>query len=112
MYGGSWGLSWNEILKRFKIYATANPHSDWVALYNESKNFDEKSRFPLNVDFAINALLVQKIEKEKGFSYVIELLSCGKKEPGNENYFNALEKIKGIRKGYFNSNVWELIKGN
>jgi hypothetical protein len=112
LYGGSWGLSWNEILKRFKIYATANPHSDWVALYNESKNFDEKSRFPLNVDFAINALLVQKIEKEKGFSYVIELLSCGKKEPGNENYFNALEKITGIRKGNFNSNVWELIKGN
>ena len=112
LYGGSWGLSWNEILKRFKIYAAANPNSDWVALYDESKNFDEKSRFPLNVDFAINALLVQKIEKEKGFSYVIELLSCGKKQPGNENYFNALEKITGISKGNFNSNVWELIKGN
>ncbi len=112
LYGGSWGLSWNEMLKRFKIYAAANPQSDWVALYNESKNFDEKSRFPLNVDFMINALIVQKIEKEKGFSSVIELLSCGKKEPGNENYFRALEKITGISKANFNSNVWGLIKGN
>ncbi len=112
LYGGSWGLSWNEVLKRFKIYAAANPDADWVALYDQSKNFDEKSRFPLNVDFAINALLVQKIEKEKGFSSVIELLSCGKKQPGNENYFKALEKITGIDRANFNENVRDLIKGN
>jgi len=112
LYGGSWGLSWNEILNRFKTNAHAHPDADWIALYNESKNFDEKSRYPLNVDFVINALLVQKIEKEKGFSYVVELLSCGKKQPGNENYFIALEKITGITKADFNSNVWTLIKAN
>jgi hypothetical protein len=83
-----------------------------LTLYNESKNFDEKSRYPLNVDFVINALLVQKIEKEKGFSYVIELLSCGKKQSGNENYFSALERITGITKADFNSSVWALIKVN
>jgi len=112
LYGGSWGLSWKEILDRFSTYATANPNSDWFSLYNESKNFDEKGKFPLNVDFAINALIVQKIEKEKGFASVIELLSCGKKEKGNEKYFQVLEKITGISKKNFNDTIRNLIKNN
>ena len=112
LYGGSWGISWSDILGKFKTYATENPNADWISLYNESKNFDEKGKFPLNVDFVINALVVQKIEKEKGFSSVIELLSCGKKEKGNENYFKALEKITGISKSNFNDNIWKLIKAN
>jgi hypothetical protein len=112
LYGGSWGISWKDILEKFKTYAIANPNADWLSLYNESRNFDEKGKFPLNVDFVINALVVQKIEKEKGFPSVIELLSCGKKEKGNDDYFKALEKITGISKTNFNTNVWTLIKTN
>jgi hypothetical protein len=112
LYGGSWGISWKDILEKFKTYATANPNADWLSFYNESKNFDEKGKFPLNVDFAINALVAQKIEKEKGFPSLIELLSCGKKEKGNENYFKALEKITGISKNNFNVMVWTLLKAN
>lgn len=112
LYGGSWGLSWEEILKRFKAYAAANEKADWLALYNESRNFDEKATRPLRVDFAINALLVRKIETEKGFPAVLELLSCGKKEADNVNYFKALEKITGISKSDFNSRVVSLIKEN
>ncbi len=52
---------------------------------------------------------MQKIEKENGFPAVIELLSCGKKEAGNENYFNALKKITGIDKANFNKNVLQLM---
>lgn len=109
LYGGSWGLSWKEILNKFKTYAHAHPDADWFTLYNESKNFDEPAKFPLNVDFVINALIVEKVEKEKGFPSVIALLSCGKKEKSNENYFTALEKVVGISKAKFNSSVWELI---
>jgi hypothetical protein len=110
LYGGSWGISWEDILNKFKAYAIANPNADWGTLYNDSKNFDEKGKFPLNVDFVINALLVQKIEKGKGFLAVVELLSCGKKERGNENYFKVLEKITGITKSNFNTSVEMLIK--
>ena len=110
LYGGSWGLSWKEILEKFKVYANANKNADWFVLYNESKNFEEQGKPPLNIDYVINALLVQKIDKEKGFLSVMELLSCGKKEKGNENYFKALETITGINKTNFNENVWTLIK--
>jgi len=112
LYGGSWGMSWKDILEKFKTYANVNPNADWLLLYNESKNFDEKGKFPLNVDFVINALIVQKIEKEKGFSSVMGLLSCGKKEKANDNYFKALEKITAISKTNFNATVWTLIKAN
>ena len=55
LYGGSWGLTWQEILTKFKIYAASNADADWIVLYNESKNFDEKAKYPLNVDMVINA---------------------------------------------------------
>lgn len=109
LYGGSWGMTWEEILAKFKVFAAANPKADWLSLYNESKNFDEKAKYPLNVDFVINALIVRKIEKEKGFAAVIELLSCGRQEKGNGNYFNALEKITGVKKSGFNAYVRALI---
>lgn len=109
LYGGSWGLTWEEILVKFKAFAAANPKADWLSLYNESKNFDEKAKYPLNVDFVINALIVRKIEKEKGFAAVVELLSCGRQQKGNENYFKALEKITGVKKSGFNAYVWSLI---
>jgi hypothetical protein len=41
----------------------------------------------------------------------MELLGCGKREAGDANYFKALEKLTGINKGNFNSEVWKLIKG-
>jgi hypothetical protein len=111
LYGGSWGvMTWKEVLEKFKAYAGAHKDADWLALYNEGGKFDEKLTYPLRVDFAINALLVRKIEKEKGFSAVIELLSCGKKEAGNANYFKALEKITGISESDFNSTIARLIK--
>ncbi len=107
--GGSWGLSWEEILSRFKKYAAANPNADWLALYNESTNYDKGAKFPLNVDYTINALIVEKLEKEKGMGAVKELLSCGRRVDGNENYFKALEKTTGITKANFNKKVWEMI---
>jgi hypothetical protein len=54
LYGGSWGLTWEDILRKFKAFAAADPNADWLTLYNESTNFDEKAKYPLNVDFAKN----------------------------------------------------------
>jgi hypothetical protein len=113
LYGGSWGvMSWKDVLEKFKAYAAANENADWLALYNDNRIFDEKDAHPLRVDFAVNALFVQKIEREKGFAAVMELLSCGKKEADNANYFKALEKITGISKSNFSSKVASLIKEN
>jgi hypothetical protein len=109
LYGGSWGLSWKEILDRFRRYAANNPGGNWLELYNASKNFDPTGKYPLNVDFAINALIAQKLEREKGFPAVIELLSCGRKQKDNGNYFAALKKLLQVDQAGFNDFVNGLI---
>jgi hypothetical protein len=111
LYGGSWGISWQQILKMFKEKVASNPKTDWLALFDGKQlNFGESMEKHLMADYVVNALIVEKIEKEKGFSAVKELLSCGKQEKSNDNYFKALEKLTGINKSNFNENVWELIK--
>ncbi|QOG02335.1 hypothetical protein [Flavobacterium sp. MDT1-60] len=112
LYGGSWGISWQEILKTFKEKVASNPKTDWLtlALYTPQVNFGESQQKHLMADYVVNALLVEKIEKEKGFSAVIEFLCSGKnKKGGSENYFVVLEKLTGINKDNFNARIWELI---
>ncbi|HEU4791529.1 MAG TPA: hypothetical protein VFS71_17710 [Flavobacterium sp.] len=114
LYGGSWGISWEQILKSFKEKVASNPKTDWLALASyegNQLNFGESQQKHLMADYVVNALLVEKIEKEKGFPAVVEFLCCGKnKKGGNENYFVVLEKLTGINKSNFNESVWALIK--
>jgi hypothetical protein len=111
LYGGSWGISWQQILKTFKEKVASNPDTDWLGLFDGKQlNFGVSMEKHLIADYVVNALIVEKIEKEKGFPAVIELLSCGKYEKTNANYFKILEKLTGINRGNFNENVWALIK--
>lgn len=57
----------------------------------------------------MNALLVKKIEKERGFAGVWELLTVGPFEKGNDEYYQTLEKLTGITKASYNDKIWELI---
>lgn len=109
LYGGSWGLTWREVLSRFKKYAAEHPDADWLKLYTNTKNYVDGDK-ALRVPYVLNALIIQKIEREKGFAPVMELLSCGKRQSDDENYFLALEKISGITKTSFNAEMWKLIK--
>ena len=109
LYGGSWGFTWPQIITKFNTYVSQTPNADWLTLYTDGTNFNNEAKI-LKISYVINALIVQKLEKEKGFPAVMELLSCGKKEKGDENYFKALERIAGISKADFNVKVGALIK--
>jgi hypothetical protein len=107
LYGGSWGImKWPDIFKKFKDNMGAD--HDWLAVFNSHKKFGD-AKAPLYADYVIDALIVQKIEKEKSFQPVIELLSCGKKEADNENFFKALDKIAGINRSNFNTIIDKLV---
>ncbi len=102
-------IAGRKILAMFKKYAAENPNADWLKLYVDNIDLLAGAK-SLKIAYAINALIIQKIEKEKGFDPVMELLSCGKLEQGDDNYFKALEKVSGISKARFNSAVWGLIR--
>ena len=109
IYGGSWGISWEQIFKTFKEKVSSNKSIDFLATYEDFYDFGESKETHLLVPYVINALIIEKLEKEKGFAAVMELLSCGKYQKGNENYYIALEKLTGINKSNFNERVWKLI---
>ncbi len=110
IYGGSWGMSWETIFSRFMTEIAFDKDTDWTDYKENKKNFGESQEEHLMVDYVINALLIQKIEKEIGFSGVWDLLNCGVYETGNENYYTALHNIIGISKVNYNKEVWKLIK--
>lgn len=108
MYGGSWGLSWKEIFKEFKEQIASDKNINWAEIKENPVSFKTKN-FPNSADYIVNALLVKKIEKEKGFAGVWELLNVGPFEKGNAKYYATLEKLTGITKVNYNEKVWELI---
>lgn len=109
LYGGSWGLSWPEIFKAFMKEIASNSETDWTKA-KETPLMFKTNGYNNQADYIINALLIQKIEKEKGFPAVLELLNIGPFEKGNEKYYNVLEKLTGINRKTYNSAVWTLIR--
>ena len=108
LYGGSWGLTWEVIFKAFKEQIASNKDLDWTEIKEKPLSF-KTGNYPNSADYIVNALLVKKIEKERGFAGVWELLNVGPFEKGNIKYYQTLEKLTGITKATYNDNIWELI---
>lgn len=108
LYGGSWGLTWKEIFKAFKEQVASNKATSWTEVKETPVYFVTKG-YKNSADYIVNALLVKKIEKEKGFEGVWELMKVGPVEKGHEKYYQTLEKLTGITKANYDEKVWELI---
>lgn len=106
--GGSWGISWKDVFNMFKDKVASNKNTNWTEIKETPLNFNTPEIY-LYADYVVNALLVKKIEKEKGFAGVWELLNVGPFEKGNEKYYQTLEKLTGITKVNYNDKIWELI---
>jgi hypothetical protein len=110
LYGGSWiTYSWKDILGFIEEYKTAHPGADWLSLYKENANLIPPPKV-IKISYAINALIVERLEKEKGFAASLPLLCCGPKEAGDANYFAALEKTTGVDETRFNAYIEGLLK--
>ena len=108
LYGGSWGLTWEEVFRQFKTYMGDN--RDWLTAFTENKNFAQPNQNHLYVSYVITALLAKKIEEEKGFPVLIQFLTCGRYQADNENYFQALDKIIGVNRSNFNVTIEKLVE--
>jgi hypothetical protein len=109
VYGGSWRISWTDIQKIFKARMTYDKKTDWLALYFERYNFGESQERHLLVTQFVNALIIEKVEKEQGFSAVMKLLSSGNIFKEREKFFKILEEVTGINEKNFNKKVGKLI---
>lgn len=109
VYGGSWGMSWDDIQQMFKTRMSYDKKTDWLKLYFERYNFGESWEEHLLITQFINALIIEKTEREKGFAAVMELLSSGNIYRQRDQFFAVLEKVTGINERNFNKKVSKLI---
>ncbi len=109
IYAGSWLMNWREIQEMFKERMDYDKNTDWLKLYFESFNFGESEEEHLLVTQFINALIVQKVEKEQGFSSVKKLLASGNMFKDREHFFEVLNEVTGINESNFNKKVGKLI---
>ena len=111
LYGGSWRVyAWSDVLRMIRDYAAAHPDADWLALYKNGTPL-VSAPWPLYIGYVINALIVQRLEKEKGFAAALPLVTCGPKQAGDANYFAALAAVTGVTEAGFNGYVAELMRG-
>jgi len=110
VYGGSWGISWEEIFLSFKEKVASDKTIDWTEIKEQKLDFGESPEKHLIADYVVTALIVEELEAKQGFSAVWKLLDCGVYEKGNRNYYTVLEELTGITKEEYNDYVWKLIK--
>jgi len=82
---------------------------DWLQLKNDKAHFITNGRRRNYSDDFVGALLVRKIENEKGFDGVWEWLMT-KRTKEEEEYFSVLNDLVGINKLNYNSEVTKLVK--
>jgi hypothetical protein len=109
-YGGNVCYETEEIKKMLKDYAQANSNINWLDLYKRNVRLNTDKSSPLYFCYALNMLLAEKIAKEKGFSKVLELMSCGKRQKDEKNYLESLNIIIGVNENNYNAEIDLLIK--
>jgi len=110
LYGGSWiTYDWKDILKLMKDYRTSHADANWLALYKDGTNVIPPPKI-IKISYIINALIVQRLEKEQGFAASLPLLCCGPKEAGDANYFAALRTVTGVDEAHFNAYIDGLVR--
>ncbi len=105
LYGGCWGLTWDEFFDAFQEKIDVSEGTDWLDFRAKKVSFQELGHSN-PTDFMINALFVKKIEREKGFAGVWDLLNAKEEEA----YFSELTRLTGITKQNYNVEVWKLLE--
>ena len=109
LYGGLWGLSWEELFPVFCEEYVLGKNVDWLGHKENKSHFITKGRRKNYTDDFIGALLVKKIEDSLGFDGVWKLLLTERTKE-EEEYFNVLEELIGINKDNYNKEVQKLIE--
>jgi hypothetical protein len=108
LFGGSWGITWEDIYTRFKTFANEKG-IDLLTIYEKNENFNTPGGLPLNTGYVINAVIIKEILSTHDFSKVLILLRSSNKGGDNATFFANLELITGINKTNFNEKIKELL---
>lgn len=97
-----------KLLPVLQQYIQSHEDVKLLDLFEESPNVLAEYGYPwpINVNRIIAATICRQIERKKGTQGIIEMLKCGR---GNDNLFIATEKLIGINRDNFDTEVRKLI---
>lgn len=105
IYGGSWGISWEDIQQQFNHKMLNGVKHDWLSLYMERYNFGESMEKHLLITQYINAKIIEKVTKEQGYAAAMELLHSGDMRKHRKEFFEVLNRVTGINEQNFNEKI-------
>ncbi|MBX2817809.1 MAG: hypothetical protein KTR24_17520 [Saprospiraceae bacterium] len=109
LYGGLWGLSWEELFPMFSKRYVVESNVDWLDHKWKKSHFVTQGGRKNYTDDFVGALLIRKIEREQNFEGVWKLLKT-KRTKDEAEYFSVLESLVGITKDNYNLEVNVLIE--
>ncbi len=109
LYGGIWELTWDELVPIIDEKYFISDEVDWLQQRRDMTHFVTEQKRKVYTDDFVGALLVKKIEEEKGFDALWDLLKT-KRSKSDEEYFAALEKLTGITQQSYNREVTKLVQ--
>lgn len=99
-----WEKNPTEIFRSLKNYIENNSNKSLFEVFQKNEILE----YPIRIKFPISALFMRKLEREKGFDKVLEVIGSGKTD---DNYYKLLEKYIGLNKENFDQIVkQELLK--
>lgn len=111
LHGGIWGFTWEELFPTFYNNFVIESNIDWLDHKKNGSHFFTnglRGKRKNYTDDFVGALIVEKIENERGFDGVLELLKT-KRTKDEKEYFEVLERLTGITKDSYNEEVSKLI---
>lgn len=92
-----------------KKYLIENPNANLFELFKNNAKIFPQIAPEISVRSTMAALIVNKVEKEKGMTGVLKLINAGHKDK-LENFLKATNKLLGLNESNFNSRVRKLIE--
>ena len=98
----------DELVPALQDYLISHKDVSLLELLEESPNILAEYGYPwpVHVNRIISGVICREIERQKGTAGIIELLRCGR---GNDNLFRITEKLIGINRENFDTEVRKLI---
>ncbi|GAB5464818.1 MAG: hypothetical protein Kapaf2KO_02540 [Candidatus Kapaibacteriales bacterium] len=107
LLGGSWGYSWEEIFTYFYDELINDSTPDFIS-WKEKPVYFKSGDFSNAADYISNALIIDKIMREKDFKYVCDFLNIGPTKGNFDAYYLKLEELTGITKSNYNETLLNL----
>ncbi len=108
-YGGMWGKTWEELFPLFTEKFVVGENIDWLEHRKNKSHIVVNERRKVYTNDFIGALIIRKIEEEKGFDAVWDLLMT-EKIKGDDHYYKKVDRLIGISKRNFNKEAQKLIE--